>query len=177
MHAPLDAGAEKLDANAADGAIGCFEKHLRVLRRKGTGVNQPTPFLGDALHKRLAKLEASDMRAWHLGGECERHGDAQRLLGVIPLEAIRPHINDPDLATLVIARDLLDESFPVTTADSSVTRAIELFSRRMCERLPVVDKAQRRALLGTISKTDILLALAKSNRSRGAKNNAVATTR
>lgn len=104
-------------------------------------------------------------------------GDAQRLLGVIPLEAIRPHISDPDLATLVIAQDLLDESFPVTTADSSMASAVELFSHRMCERLPVVNNLQRRTLLGTISKTDILLALAESNRSSAAENSAVATTR
>jgi len=102
-------------------------------------------------------------------------GNALRLLGVIPLEAIRPHINNPDLATLVIAQDLLDESFPVTTADSPMARAVELFSRRMCERLPVVDNLQRRALLGTISKTDMLLALAESTRSRGAENNTDAT--
>ena len=89
---------------------------------------------------------------------------AQRFLGVIPLEAIRPHINDPELAVLVIAEDLLDESFPVTTADSSMTDALELFSRRMCERLPVVNDLQHRALLGTISKTDMLLALAGSAR-------------
>ncbi len=102
-------------------------------------------------------------------------GDAQRLLGVIPLEAIRPHINDPGLTTLVIAQDLLDEHFPATTADSSVAHAIELFSRRMCERLPVVDNEHHRALLGTISKTDILLALAESNRSRNVENNTGAT--
>jgi chloride channel protein, CIC family len=88
----------------------------------------------------------------------------QRFLGVIPLEAIRPHIDNPDLALLVIAQDLVDESFPVTTADSSMADALELFSRRMCERLPVVDNPQHRRLLGTISKTDMLLALAGSAR-------------
>ena len=90
--------------------------------------------------------------------------DTQRFLGVIPLEAIRPHINNPNLSMLVIAQELMDESFPVTTAESSVTDALELFSRRMCERLPVVDNLQHRELLGTISKTDMLLAIAGSAR-------------
>lgn len=94
--------------------------------------------------------------------------DARRYLGVIPLQAIRSHLNDPDLATLVIAQDLLDESFPVITADSSMSDALDLFSRHMCERLPVVDDPQHRALLGTLSKTDMLLALAESSRARDA---------
>ena len=66
----------------------------------------------------------------------------------------------PELAKVVIAGDLLRESFPVVRAGASLTEALERFSRHDGERLPVVS--HDRHLVGSIAKTDVILALAGS---------------
>ena len=60
----------------------------------------------------------------------------------------------------MIAGDILRESFPVLAPDSSLAEALERFSQHEGERLPVVSEANGWRLLGSISKTDVILALA-----------------
>ena len=66
----------------------------------------------------------------------------------------------PELAKVVIAGDLLHDSFPLVRASASLIEALERFSHHDGERLPVVS--HDRHLVGSISKTDVILALAGS---------------
>jgi CIC family chloride channel protein len=86
--------------------------------------------------------------------------DDGRFLGAVSLHDIKSYLNTPELAKVVIAGDLLRESFPVVRAGASLTEALERFSRHDGERLPVVS--HDRQLVGSIAKTDVVLALAGS---------------
>lgn len=84
---------------------------------------------------------------------------SQRFRGAISLHDIKNYLNDPDLAGLVIARDIMRDSFPTVAPYDSVAEALGKFSRHDGERLPVTDTNAQ--LFGTVSKTDVLLALAE----------------
>lgn len=94
--------------------------------------------------------------------------DRDRLIGAISLHDIKNYLNSPELAELVIAGDILHEGFPVVHPTASLTEALERFSKHDGERLPVVAGSKDGKLLGSISKTDVILALAGSDRSPGA---------
>jgi CIC family chloride channel protein len=86
--------------------------------------------------------------------------DHGSFLGAISLHDIKSYLNTPDLAKVVIAGDILRDSFPMVRAGASLTQALERFSHHDGERLPVVS--HDRELVGSISKTDVILALAGS---------------
>lgn len=88
--------------------------------------------------------------------------DNGKFLGAISLHDIKNFLNTPELAKVVIAGDLLRESFPVIRPEASLTEALEHFSRHDGERLPVVSGSSKQGLVGTVSKTDVILALAGS---------------
>jgi len=81
-------------------------------------------------------------------------------LGAVSLHDIKNYLNTPELAKVVIAGDLLRDSFPLVRANASLIEALERFSRHDGERLPVVS--HDRHLVGSIAKTDVILALAGS---------------
>jgi CIC family chloride channel protein len=85
-------------------------------------------------------------------------GRDQEFRGVIPLHEIKRHLYDPELSQVAIAQDLLQEDFPTVTPDTGLRETLERFSTHPFERLPVVEPATRR-LVGSISKTDLLLTL------------------
>ncbi|MGI9171920.1 MAG: ClcB-like voltage-gated chloride channel protein [Chthoniobacterales bacterium] len=89
--------------------------------------------------------------------------EKDRFLGAISLHDIKSYLNSPELAGLVIAGDIMHERFPTVLPEASLTEAMECFVEHHGERLPVVTP--RRQLLGSISKTDVILGLAGSNRS------------
>lgn len=89
--------------------------------------------------------------------------DRERFLGAVSLHDIKNFLNTPELAKVVIAGDLLRESFPVLPPDASLVEALERFSQHDGERLPVVSGANGQSLIGSVSKTDVILALAGSN--------------
>lgn len=88
----------------------------------------------------------------------------QRFMGAIALHDIKSYLHHPDLAEFVIARDIVREDFPSLSPDCSVPDALSHFSKHDGDRLPILDGADGRALLGTISKTDLILALAEQTR-------------
>ena len=89
--------------------------------------------------------------------------DNGKFLGAISLHDIKNFLNTPELAKVVIAGDLLHETFPVIRPDASLTEALEQFSKHDGERLPVVSNSNQPRLVGTVSKTDVILALAGSS--------------
>ena len=91
--------------------------------------------------------------------------EKNHFLGAVSLHDIKSYLNAPELAALVIAGDILRDHFPVVPAHASLTEALERFSRHDSERLPVVNNVRDGTLIGSISKTDIILALAGSKTS------------
>lgn len=90
-----------------------------------------------------------------------------RFRGVIPLHEIKPYLHDERLASIVIAHDLLIEQFPMVGPDSTLDEALQKFSKHPGERLPVVEP-EGGWLVGSITKTDLLLTLAHEVGGKGA---------
>ena len=93
--------------------------------------------------------------------------DQGRFIGAISLHDIKSYLNSPELAELVIARDILREGFPFVHPGASLTEALERFTKHDGERLPVIADFESK-ILGSVSKTDVILALAGSDRSLSA---------
>ena len=85
-----------------------------------------------------------------------------RFLGVVSLHDIKPYLGEPDLAQLVIARDILHEEFPRVAPDQPLTAALGGFIGIAAERLPVVSADG--TLRGSLSKGDLLLALVEKRK-------------
>jgi len=85
-------------------------------------------------------------------------GEGGRFLGAVSLHDIKPYLGELDLAGLVLARDIMHEDFPRIGPGQTLSDALGLFLGQTLERLPVVDPATGE-LLGSLSKSDLLLAL------------------
>ncbi|HEY0794081.1 MAG TPA: ClcB-like voltage-gated chloride channel protein [Chthoniobacterales bacterium] len=83
-----------------------------------------------------------------------------RLLGAISLHTVKEFLNEPELQTAVIAADIMDEDFPRISRSEGMGEALERFSTTRADRLPVVDHPSSRRLVGSISKTDLILHIA-----------------
>jgi CIC family chloride channel protein len=88
--------------------------------------------------------------------------DHDRFIGAVSLHDVKNYLNTPELAKVVIAGDILHDSVPVIRPDASLTEALERFRQHDGERLPVVTDSATKRLIGTIAKTDVILALAGS---------------
>ncbi|HEX9777855.1 MAG TPA: ClcB-like voltage-gated chloride channel protein [Geopsychrobacteraceae bacterium] len=82
-------------------------------------------------------------------------------LGAICLEDVKEHLGTASLAHLVIAQDLMRAGPPAIAVSASLEEALEKFTRHTGERLPVVSDEPMPRLLGSLGKTDLLLALAE----------------
>jgi chloride channel protein, CIC family len=83
-----------------------------------------------------------------------------RLLGAISLHDVKSFLDQPELESVVIAADIMDEDFPRVSTGQGMNEALHQFSAARSERLPVVDSLHSKRLIGSISKTDIILHLA-----------------
>ena len=86
--------------------------------------------------------------------------DDRKLLGAVSLHDVKAFLDRPELETVVIAADIMDENFPRISPLNSMADALKKFSETRSERLPVVDNLNSQRLIGSISKTDIILHLA-----------------
>lgn len=89
-----------------------------------------------------------------------------KFLGVVSLHDIKPYLSEPDLAELVIARDILREDFPRVAPDQPLTEALAGFMGIVAERLPVVERDG--LLRGSLAKGDLLLALIEKRKAPSA---------
>lgn len=78
--------------------------------------------------------------------------------GAIPLDAIRPWIEEGGARPPLLAEELASESYPALRLDDTLETALDRFSGHPFERLPVLDADGR--LAGALYKTDVLLAFA-----------------
>ncbi|WP_083805014.1 ClcB-like voltage-gated chloride channel protein [Chthoniobacter flavus] len=150
-----------------------FEKksiYAESLKRKG----------GEIYRKQLAELSVADImkpNPVNVDEDADFRSIAQKFIshrfrylyvtsvdggfrGVIALHDVKSNLTQSELAELVIARDLVQEDFPTIAPDASLVEALERFARHDGERLPVTTGANRK-LIGSISKSDLLLALAE----------------
>jgi CIC family chloride channel protein len=82
-------------------------------------------------------------------------------LGAISLHDVKAFLQQPELTSLVIARDVLHPGIPVLSMETSLEQALEAFSSMETDSLPVLDKSQEARLLGTLHRSDLMLALAE----------------
>lgn len=87
--------------------------------------------------------------------------------GVVSLQDTKPFLNDPQLADVVIAHDIMRDAFPVLHPDSTISEAIEAFGSHDGERLPVVTRGER-LLVGRVAKADVMIAFAQRSRTGAA---------
>jgi CIC family chloride channel protein len=83
-----------------------------------------------------------------------------RLSGTISLHDIKSYLQSPELAGLVIATDVMHPNHHAVTPETRLLDALKSFSRYAGERLPVINNPADRVLIGSLSKTDVLLTLA-----------------
>lgn len=88
--------------------------------------------------------------------------DARRFIGVVSLHDIKPYLGEPELAQLVLARDIVHEDFPRLSPDQSLSDALGGFMSITAERLPIVAPSGK--LVGSLAKTDLLLALVEKRK-------------
>jgi chloride channel protein, CIC family len=96
-------------------------------------------------------------------------GKEMKFLGAVSLHDIKEFLDQPELANMVIAADIMKENFPRISPQQPMADALEKFSEVDSERLPVVDNLSTQRLIGSISKTDIMLHLAGKVRSKSAR--------
>lgn len=84
-----------------------------------------------------------------------------RFVGAVSLHDIKSHLQRSEILDIVIADDVVNRNFPVLTPDLPLGQALEAFTRHIGERLPVISNSIERKLIGQISKTDLILALAQ----------------
>lgn len=144
--------------------------HLQTLRRRGVvlprgteGMVMQTVRVGDVMHSEVEAVHATAPFAEVVDrflASVQNHlyviNDAGRFLGAIPLHAIKGMLHQRDALTVVIAAELVDESFDFVTPEMRLADTMDLFWRRHCERLPVVDNPTDRRLIGWISKRDLI---------------------
>ncbi|MDK2847279.1 MAG: chloride channel protein family [Desulfuromonadales bacterium] len=87
--------------------------------------------------------------------------ERETYLGTVGLQDIKEYLGTTILTNLVIAKDLLKPGPPVVSCSASLEEALEKFREYSGERLPVVADGPVPRLLGSLAKTDLLLALAE----------------
>jgi len=115
----------------------------------------PVTLLSDATFAEIAKTFVQH-RLQHI----YIVGKEKQLLGAVSLHDIKEFLDEPELAQMVIAADLMNEKFPRISPLQGMGEALERFSEVHSERLPVVENFSTLRLIGSISKTDIMLHLA-----------------
>ncbi|MEP7250467.1 MAG: ClcB-like voltage-gated chloride channel protein [Spartobacteria bacterium] len=95
--------------------------------------------------------------------------EEERFVGAISLHDIKNYLNAPELAQLVIAGDILRPEIPFVHPTATLNEALDRFAQHQGERLPVVMREENHRLVGSLAKTDVILALAGSGRRGSAK--------
>lgn len=92
--------------------------------------------------------------------------DHGRFVGTISLHDIKPYLDQPDLESLLIARDVMQEDSCSLEYGQTMSEALHVFGRSESECLPVLDTDKR--FVGSVTKTDLLLFLAGTSKSQEA---------
>jgi CIC family chloride channel protein len=79
-----------------------------------------------------------------------------RFLGAIRLHALKEMLHQSEALTTVVAHDLLDDTFQFVTTEDTLSDTMDKFWGEHAERLPVVNNATDRRLVGWVSKRDLI---------------------
>jgi CIC family chloride channel protein len=142
--------SRQLRANKSEGETPLFLLHVRDLMKRN-----PIAVPENAAFPEVARVLASNTFKHLYVVDAN-----QRFLGAIALQDLKPFLHETDLPHVVIALDLMHEDIPVLSSDASLKESLEVFARHDGERLPVLDNAHSRRLVGALAKTDVLLTLA-----------------
>lgn len=91
-------------------------------------------------------------------------GTDDRLVGSILLPSIQRYLDDPLLARLVTAGDVVYPDPDPVTSDQFLGSVLDKFRTCPGELLMVVDDARNRTTVGCLAKTDVILSLAHGSR-------------
>lgn len=81
-----------------------------------------------------------------------------RFLGIVSLHDIKPYLDQEELESLLIARDVMHEETPRLAPEQTMSEALDLFGEADTGRLPVTSP--NGTFLGAVTRADILLFLA-----------------
>jgi chloride channel protein, CIC family len=87
-------------------------------------------------------------------------GNKMEFLGAVSVHDLRKFFDQPEVANSMTAADIMKQNYPRISPAQRMADALERFSEMTSERLPVVDSLASGRLIGTISRTDIMLHLA-----------------
>jgi len=142
--------------------------HMQTLRRRGIvlprgpeGSVMQTLSVRDVMHEEIAAVrdnapftEIVERFLKEPYNNLYVVNEEGRFLGAIRLHALKAMLHQGDAPPTVIARDLVDDTFPVFTPNQRLAETMETFWREHVERLPVVEPDSRR-LIGWLSKRDL----------------------
>jgi chloride channel protein, CIC family len=81
-----------------------------------------------------------------------------RLIGTFAFSDLRDVIFQPELDSLVNARDLVDARAPVVTPGAELERVLKLMDLERVDRIAVVEDLDTRRVIGLVHRKDVLLA-------------------
>ncbi len=134
---------------------GLFEQQMASLRVASLMKENPASVLVTASFEQVAQNFVTNRFNYLYVTDKDSH-----FAGAISLHDIKNYLNQPEIANIVTARDLVLDEFVTITPEVSLAEALKTFSQHEGERIPVVDNDQK--LIGSISKTDLILSLAGS---------------
>jgi CIC family chloride channel protein len=91
-------------------------------------------------------------------------------LGGISLHDVKSFLQQTELAGVVIASDILRTDLPAVTPDESMEQALEKFAGHEADTLPVITSEDHPELAGSLSKSDLILALSERQTGSGKKS-------
>jgi CIC family chloride channel protein len=101
-------------------------------------------------------LKTQDVSYLHVVSE------SHELIGIISFRDIRPVLQEEALKGLVIARDVATTDIITICPSDSIQLAFQKMGGRGIAQLPVVAEDDRRKIIGTLSKKDVLTAYDKA---------------
>ena len=84
------------------------------------------------------------------------------VVGLVNLHDIKEYLTDTGIGQLVTAEELARVT-PVVAPETTLDSTLQIFARFEGEHLPVVESESTKYLVGSISKLDVLLALAQKS--------------
>jgi CIC family chloride channel protein len=82
--------------------------------------------------------------------------EEDRYLGAISLHEVKEHLGNPELASVLIARDLLHPDFPAIAIGTPLEDALHELEELHTERLPVIFSREDPRLVGRLAQRDLL---------------------
>jgi CIC family chloride channel protein len=87
--------------------------------------------------------------------------DSKLMVGIISIQDVRPVLFEEYVKDVVTAGELATENVITLTPDDDLNTAMEYFSMKDIEEIPVVDKEKPRKVIGMLRRMDVIAAYKK----------------